>query len=98
MCSWRNFISAGVSVLSLSEMNVAIAGFSVSQPLMPLRGIREMRKRLVLQYFVASTESFQSSVLKPGKTKSGLCPLVSCAHRDIFWSPDVVGRKERRFE
>jgi hypothetical protein len=79
-------------------MTVVIAGFSVSQPLMLPRGIREMHKRLVLQYFVASTEPFQSSVLKPGKTKSGLCPLVSCAHRDIFWLADVVGRKERRFE
>jgi hypothetical protein len=79
-------------------MTVVIAGFSVSRPLMPLRGIREMHKRLLPHYFVVSTEPFQSSVLKPGKTKSGLCPLVSCAHRDIFWLPDVVGRKERRFE
>jgi hypothetical protein len=79
-------------------MTVVIAGFSVSQPLMPLRDIWEMHERLVLQYWVASTGPFQSSVLKPGKTKSGLCPLVSSAHRDIFWSPDVVGRKERRFE
>jgi hypothetical protein len=79
-------------------MTVVIAGFSVSQPLMPLRDIWEMHKRLVLQYFVALTGPFQSSVLKPGKTKSGLCPLVSCAHRDIFWLPDVVGRKERRSE
>jgi hypothetical protein len=65
---------------------------------MPPRGIREMHKGLVLQYFVASAEPLQSSVLKRGKTKSGLCPLVSCAHPDIFWLSDVVGRKERRSE
>jgi len=65
---------------------------------MPPRDIREMHKRLVLQYFVVSTEPFQSGVLKPGKTKPRLCLLVSAAHRDIVWSPYVAGRKERRFE
>src|SRR5437867_237310 len=89
--SWSRF----VSVLDLSEMTVLIAGFSVTQPLMPPPGIREMHKRFVLQYFVPLTESFQSSVLKPGKTKSGLCALVSA---DNFDPVCVAWRKERRFE
>jgi hypothetical protein len=65
------------------------------QPLMPPGRIREMHKRLVLQYLVASTESFQSSRLKPGKTKSGLCAFVSA---DNFGPVCVAWRKERRFE
>src|ERR1700730_1638161 len=89
--SWFRF----VSVLGLLEMTVIIAGSSVSKPLMPPPGIREMHRRLVLRYFVAWTEPFQSSVLKPGKAKSGLGALVSA---DNLGPVCVAWRKERRFE
>ena len=89
--SWFRF----VPVLGLSKITVAIAGFSVGQPLMPPPGIREIHKRLVLQHFVASPEAFQSSVLKPGKTKLGLGALVSA---DNLGPVCVEGHTERRFE
>ena len=69
-----------------------IAGFSVGQPLMPPPGIREIR--IVLQYFVASREPFQSNVLKPDKTKSGLGALVSADN----YPARVARHKERHFE
>jgi hypothetical protein len=52
--SWFLF----VSVPTLSEMTLVIAGFSVSQPLMLPLGIRGMHQRLALHYFVARTEPF----------------------------------------
>ena len=54
-----------------------------------------MHKRVVLQYFVAPSEPFQSSGLKPDKAKSGLCASVSA---DNFDPVCVARRKEHRFE
>jgi hypothetical protein len=59
---------------------------------MPPPGIREIH--IVLQYFVTSPEPFQSNVLEPDKTKSGLGALVSADNYPVR----VAGHKERRFE
>jgi|ERR1043166_3512804 hypothetical protein len=54
-----------------------------------------MHKRVVLQYLIAPSEPFQSSVLKPDKAKSGLCASVFEGNS----SPVCVARrKEHRFE
>jgi hypothetical protein len=90
-----NSTSFAVSAANLRISSVVTAGFSVSQLLRPPAGIREIHKRLVLQYFVASPEPFQSSVSKPGNTKPGLGALVSAEELEPVC---VAWRKERRFE
>jgi hypothetical protein len=94
MCSSSLYQTNKLAGSSLSETSVLIAGFLVGQPLMPPPGIREIHKRIVLQYFVASPEPLQSSVLKADKTKSGLGALVSADNCPVC----VARHTKRRFE